>query len=144
SRVDDARTGPNALPAQTGEQWPADWTLDQGARRKSRDSGVFLSKHGPSLITRSPIGKQGAMLVLCRLLDYDLLARLHRQTAVEFQLWALNDPALPLKALPILQSLLVDASVYLSTVGDDFYRVYATFPDLQGNPVLLLRSDVHR
>jgi len=133
-----------ALPPLTAPAWPRDFALLRTAHENYRGSGVFLTERGPALVATAPAGGDGGLLVICRLLDRDLLEGLYRQAAVHFQVWAVSDPALSQDERSVLQVLLAGAPVHVSERGEEYYRAYATYPDILGNPVLLLRSEVHR
>lgn len=141
---EDGAGNPVDLPDLTMETWPPEMAMFQGDQDNQGRSGILLTARGPALIAVSPLGSDEGLLVLCRLLDHDLLSLLYRQAAVEFQIWAVNDPALSQEERAVFQTLLAGDPVHVAEVGEESYRVYATYPDLRGNPVLLMRSDIHR
>ncbi|MCF6285076.1 MAG: hypothetical protein L3K26_07790, partial [Candidatus Hydrogenedentes bacterium] len=74
--VDETGT-PLQLPTLSRERWPEEMALFKTEQASYLGSGIYLTKRGPSLICVAPVGERGGMLVLCRLLDRDLLNQLY-------------------------------------------------------------------
>jgi diguanylate cyclase (GGDEF)-like protein/PAS domain S-box-containing protein len=123
--------------------------LLDAVKRGEAASGALLTREGPALAAVAPVSTGGgsgapAVLLVLRLIDPALLAQMHQQAAIEFQVWALNDPALTQEERSVVQELLAGNDVQVIESGEEEFRVYSSYASISGQPVLLLRSQIHR
>lgn len=130
------------------DQWPD--TTKLWAYGKKNVSGLYVTSKGPMLVSSRPIlgndefSSAVGRLVLGRMVDRLFLARLYSETSVSFQLWSISDYPLPEEEAAALKEILRGNLTYVNHVSKDLFRVYETFPDIDGKAALLLRSDIHR
>lgn len=148
-----AHYGPtSATPAYDAEAWAARRDLLQ-ATALGQGAGADLTTAGPVLVAVSALSGAGAStagastagyLVLYRLLSPDRIQEMQRHAATSFQLWPVTDPAFSPEERSIVQEFLAGKKLHIEESGPDLFRVYAAYPGLTGQPVLLLRSDLQR
>ena len=122
--------------------------LLEAAKGGEAVAGALLTSEGPALAAVAPIASSGdaapGMLLVLRLLDPALLAQMHQQAAIEFQVWAMNDPALTPEERGVVQELLAGNDVQVREAGEEEFRVYSSYASISGQPLFLLRSQIHR
>ncbi len=122
--------------------------LLDAAKNGEAVSGALLTSEGPALAAVAPIPSGGdaapGTLLVIRLIDPALLAQMHQQAAIEFQVWALNDPALTPEERGVVQELLAGSDIQVMESGEEEFRVYSSYNSISGQPLLLLRSQIHR
>lgn len=128
------------------EDFPRDkWPLDHPLLTAGRDGihGLFLSSHGPLLVASRSIfrsdhsGTSRGVLIMGRLLNEDLIATLRKQTQVKWTVspvTASSHTSLPEKSQESIQF----------RQQEDALMVTSFYPDLLGQPALLLRAEVDR
>jgi len=113
-------------------------------------AGICMTEHGPMLVASRPIltsdneGPIKGSLVMGRFLDDDAVQTIVEQTRVTFHVWPIQGEAIPQEASSAANSITPDLPFLIQDRGADLLWVYTTLPDIQGRPVLLLRSDIPR
>jgi|GEM_PF-3200305 len=113
-------------------------------------AGIIVTEEGMLLVASSGIAslRQGGagrgIIVMGRPLGPEVIDRLVRQTSVTFQLWPATGTGLPATEKAALAELASDRSVYVDQSEPRLLKVYATLPDILGQPPLLIRADVPR
>lgn len=113
-----------------------------------RNAGAFLTSQGPAIAAVAPVrigdGSPPSVLLVLRLIDPSLISQMVQQAGIDFQFWPVNDPVLSPEDRGVVQELLAGRDVQIVEAGADEFRVYSCFHGLTGEPVLLLRSQLHR
>jgi sensor domain CHASE-containing protein len=113
-------------------------------------AGVFCTAHKPMLVSSRPIvttnneGPIRGTLIMGRFLYEDYIQTLVEQTRVNFHLWPIMGDAMPAAERKILNKLDDDEPLLIGNADNRLLHVYATFPDIQGVPALLIRADIPR
>jgi diguanylate cyclase (GGDEF)-like protein/PAS domain S-box-containing protein len=111
-------------------------------------AGALLTTEGAAIAAVAPIhassGDKASLLLVFRLIDASLRSQMYQQAGIDFQIWPVNDPALAPEERGVVQELLAGRDVQVAEAGADEFRVYSSYAGLSGEPVLLLRSQIHR
>jgi len=115
-----------------------------------RISGVFMTEQGPMLISSHPIltsndeGPVRGSLIMGRFLNDKVVRTLVDQTEVSFKVLPIKDDSLPESTKDILKGLTPESQYLIEEKGDDHLLVYTSYPDLKGNPALLIKATIPR
>jgi sensor domain CHASE-containing protein len=113
-------------------------------------AGVFTTEYKPMLVSSRPIvttnneGPIRGTLIMGRFLYKDSVKTLVEQTRVNFRLWPITGYALPEAEREVLKDISDGQPLLISDSDNNLLLVYATFPDIQGVPALLVRADIPR
>ncbi len=119
--------------------------------KKEGLSGIYMTDKGPLLVSTHPIGGSTperplrGTIIVGRFLDKDLCKDLAKQTETPFEQWpidATNVPGVPPEVIGQVSSS-PDEPVY-QEVDDQHLSAYIGYPDIRGNPALLLRANLDR
>jgi len=133
-----------------GRQWALTHPLLQHRTPESRLTGVFLTKHGPMLLSSRPIitsenkGPIRGTMLMGRFLDDSLVRRLCERAQVAMRVFPLNDENPPSEARKALAEITGDSPVAFREVGDHVIQLAKLLPGIDGKPALLLRVNVAR
>ena len=133
-----------------GQKWPQSHLLLPKDDPHSSVNGVFLTGAGPMLVSSHPVTSLESpdmllgRLVVGRKLDHNLLERAHASGATGLKIWSVTDPGLTEEQKAVLDGLIAGSLRPVSQVTKNIFRVYATYPDIQGTPALLLSSVIYR
>lgn len=111
-------------------------------------AGVFSTEFKPMLVSSRPVvttnseGPIRGTLIMGRFLDEEYVKTLVEQTHVDFDLWSVVGKVLPAEDKEILGGILPNKPLLISAPNDDHLHAYGTFPDIEGNPALLVRADI--
>ncbi len=154
--IDLESAQPINLPELSMPVWPEDHPLLSNKPESEPVAGMVLTTQGPVLAASWPVTEtlrpgedEGdplvkGCLIVGRLLDREILNRVQSSAGVPFDVWALNR-AIPHDARKHLYQLVDPFSMHLvDEPGGQWLHVYASYPDLQGRPALLLRRRVAR
>lgn len=136
-------------PAGASGAWTDQATLDALEKPGATATGAVLCSQGPALAAASAVSIRfgtdtaGVVLVL-RMLDRIMIDHMQRESAIDFQIWPVNDPALSQEELGVVQELLAGKDIQVMESGEEEFRVYSSYASISGQPVLLLRSQIHR
>ena len=115
----------------------------------SEATGLLLTELGPLLIVAKPIvtsqnqGPIRGTVVMGRFLNAATIAAISRQTGVKLTVSLAQNPGLPPESAAVLAELgAFGKSLIREEVNQN--QVYRLFPDLFGQPALLIRVDVPR
>jgi signal transduction histidine kinase/CheY-like chemotaxis protein len=134
---------------------PAD-LLAQGSpllRHDSPDSsvgGIVMTELGPMLIASRPVttsekkGPVRGALIMGRLVHEALIQTLSQQMDVHLQAWPLQGASVPPERMQIARQVSVRSPVPVVRPGRDAQNVYSVFPDIRGDPVLLMEAQIPR
>jgi sensor domain CHASE-containing protein len=112
-------------------------------------AGIISTELGPLLVSSRPIvtstntGPIRGTLIMGRFLNEDSVETLAQQTRVDFRLWPTGGDTMPEPERQLLKDISHDAP-RLVEIDDNLIHVFATFPDVQGRPALLVRADISR
>lgn len=113
-------------------------------------AGVFMTEKGPMLVSSRPILKsvktgpiRGA-LIMGRFLSENAVERLARQTRVDFRIWSAGMDPMPKREEGLLKDLKKGDSHLIDDDKKNITHIYATYPDVQGKPALLVQADIPR
>jgi PAS domain S-box-containing protein len=114
-------------------------------------SGILLLPAGPALIAACPIltserkGPERGVLVMTRILDAALVARLKAQTHSSIAIEPATDPALPADFQTARTSLLANRNpIAIQAQSQAVTAGYKLLEEVNGQPALLLRVDMSR
>jgi PAS domain S-box-containing protein len=152
--VADVDGGLGAAEGQKGlemSSWdPSHVLLSPAESLDAAINGVFLVGTIPFLVSSRPVissdesgPRLGRLVLGCRLTK-ELLLKEKKAATLGFNFWAVNDPFISPQERSVLQGIVAGKLRPVTQVTDDFFRVYAAYPDIQGTPALLMRSVVHR
>lgn len=146
--IDLTQGEPIAFPKFSEDRWDGSnglWAFGDKAMK-----GLIMTAHGPMLASSRPVYNVDdsrvvdGRIVLGKLVDRHFLSQLYSETSVAFQMWPVSDAQLPDEEAAALKEILRGNLTYVQHVSEDQFRVYETFPGLDGRPTVLLRSDIHR
>jgi len=156
-KVRDLDTGDTIPVAEvpTSQTWPADhpllqFTTTDKPLRECGLKGVFMTAHGPMLVSARPIltgentGPVRGTLVMARFLSDDVVNTIAAQTRVDFRLWPATSPDIPPEDRDAIPTISPGAPYVLREHGTSALDVFAAFPDIQKQPALLMRARVPR
>ena len=114
-------------------------------------AGIFMTEQGPMLIASRPIltsnneGPIRGALILGRFLDDEVVKMLVEQTQVAFKVFPIQADSLP-KVIKDIPSRLItaDSPFLIEEKGDGHLMLYANFPDIKGDPALLIKAKIPR
>ena len=113
--------------------------------------GVMLTDQGPMLIAIRPIitskreGPIRGSLAMGRLLTGDEIANLAERAQVDLNVWTTGDEDMPETERALLAGGVGESDKpMIQPGGDETLQAFQVFPDLCGNPALVLRVDVPR
>ncbi|SPD72919.1 putative Histidine kinase [uncultured Desulfobacterium sp.] len=113
-------------------------------------SGVLMTELGPMLIASEPIitsewkGPIRGTLIMGRFLSVDLIKTLVEQIRVDFHVWPIIKESMPARQTTALSRITPDQPVYILDDSKDHLEVYATFPGINGEPALLVQTDISK
>ena len=128
---------------------PTDHPLLQHRTSESSVAGVYMTNEGPMLVASRPVissTRQGPIrgsLIMGRFISEVLIAALVEQTRVDHQFWPVTDNSIPTEARNFLDQI-KDPNPLLVSKHSDRLDIFTTFPDLRGDPALLIRATVAR
>ena len=137
------------------EGFPA-LSLPPAHRLLSHDSvdsavaGIFSTEAGPMVVSSRPIvtsintGPIRGTLIMGRFLNENAVETLARQTRVDFQLWQIGGDAMPKREKELLKDVNGDEPLLVDGDDNNVIHVYATYPDVEGMPALLVRADISK
>jgi sensor domain CHASE-containing protein len=108
-------------------------------------TGIISTRHGPMLIASLPIltneneGPIHGSLVMGRFITEETVSLIAEQTRVDFDLWALGDPAIPEADRLAVAQIGPDEQVMLRESKDELTG-YSVYHDMNGRPILLIRA----
>jgi len=113
-------------------------------------AGVLATQYKPMLVSSRPIvttnneGPIRGTLIMGRFLCEDSVQTLVEQTRVNLQIWPITGHAMPEAEREVLNDISNGQPLLVSDIENNLLLVYATFPDIQGVPALLVRADIPR
>ena len=116
----------------------------------SHVSGIVRTPSGLMLVTAQPIirsnysGPIHGTLIFGRLLEADEWNDIARRINVEFRVWTIGDPSMSTHTQAMLAELNENVPYRIDVEDSRTLRVYAKYPDLAGEPVILVRGDIPR
>ncbi|MCP4115997.1 MAG: HAMP domain-containing protein [Desulfobacteraceae bacterium] len=126
------------------------YIINEESPEKKRVAGVFMTGKGPMLVSAHPIlnsayqGPSRGTIILGRLLNEKLVNTFIEQTNVKFQVFPIHTTGLPEDLWDIPGRITRESPFLMNESGDGNLIVYTTFPDIQGNAVLLLKTKIPR
>jgi len=133
-----------------GQKWPPWHLLLARDDPHTSISGVLLTGAGPMLVSSHPVispesaGMLLGRLVVGRKLDRSFLESAYGPSGTGLKIWAVTDPGLTQEQRAVLDGLIAGSLRPVIQITKDIFRVYATYPDIQGTPALLLSSVIYR
>ena len=106
-------------------------------------AGLFTTEEGPMLLARAEIPgptHSSGSVVVGRFFDEVLRGELNRRTGVRVDLWPVDWPALPPRAVDLRDRITSSAEPLVDEVDAETLHLYATLDDLRGRPTLMLRA----
>lgn len=113
-------------------------------------AGIFMTEQGPMLISLRPIlnsnneGPARGTFIMGRFLSDEMVKMLIEQTQVAFKVFPIQADSLPEATRDIPNRLTAESPFLIEEKGDDHLMLYATFPDIKGDPALLIRAKIPR
>jgi two-component system, NtrC family, sensor kinase len=132
------------------DRFPENHRLLKHETVKSHIDGLVVTDSGPMLISSRPIltsdskGPIRGTLLMGRLLTPDIVKILKEQTQVDFKIWPIHSKAVPPEDRLALGGISPDTDPFVQERSDDLLSVYSTYPDIAGDPALLIRADASR
>jgi len=109
--------------------------------------GIVMTSSGPMYIVSRPIvtshneGPIHGAIIMGRLIRWEEIKQLVDQTHVQFAMWSVTDPALPLAAQQATADLNPGAQA-VRDGGNGFLYVYSNMADIYGKPCLIIRAEI--
>lgn len=130
----------------SADDWSSGHMLFPEDEPGSAIKGVIATNAGPMLVSSHPILQQNTSgQILGRLVvGRDLDARALGRGAMGLRIMSATDPNLSQGERVVMQGLVAGNLRPVSQVTKEIFRVYAVYPDIEGQPALLLRSEVYR
>ena len=138
------------LPEFPKERWSPSHPLLQHKKEESNISGVLLTKYTPILISSKPIltsenkGPIRGTIIMGRFLNDKIVNTLAEQTRVNFQSWPITTKEGSGKFQSFSKKLKPGEKFVQVERKSNTLEVYTTFPDINGNPALLILANVPR
>jgi PAS domain-containing protein len=138
-----------AIEGLGGAEWPATHAL-LGESPKSPIHGVYITPSGPLLVSSTPVidqnipGTPTGRFVIGRMLDRQFVSAHFDSGGTGVEMLTASDSRLSKDERDIAQSLIATKTRYLSRTSDEQVLAYATYPDVTGNPGILLRLVIYR
>ena len=113
-------------------------------------SGIYLTSQGPLIISSRPIltsenkGPVMGTVIMGRFINENLVKILQEQTRVNFQIWISNNKSIPLRDRNSFAKISKDAPFPIEERDHKLLQIYTTYPDIGGNPALLIKADIPR
>ncbi|HUR27959.1 MAG TPA: CHASE4 domain-containing protein [Planctomycetota bacterium] len=113
-------------------------------------SGLVMTERGPMLVasraivTSAGTGPARGTLIMGRFLGQAMIQELEQQTSVSFDVWPLENGAIPEREAALLDVITATVDPVVRERNADVVDVYTTFADIQFAPALLLRANVDR
>jgi signal transduction histidine kinase len=130
--------------------WPETHPLLAHETVDDRITGIVVTEEGPMLIASRPIvtiDSEGAIcgsVIMGRLLRGNVLNEIAEHVAVDVEVWAVADGSVPVEAKVALSHIEPASKFCVRELADELLHVYATVPDIQGVPALLMRVEKNR
>lgn len=113
-------------------------------------AGIFMTEQGPMLISSRPIlnsnneGPVRGAFIMGRFLSDEMVKMLIEQTQVAFKVFPIQADSLPEAIRDIPNRLTAESPFLIEEKGNDHLMLYAAFPDIKGDPALLIRAKIPR
>ncbi len=126
----------------------ADDPLLQAKSAASAVTGLMLTSSGPLLVAARPIvtsegqGPIRGAVIMGRSLNDALIRHISAETRATLHVWPVQGGALPPAERAVRWRLGRSMDVLVAGPTGGLLKVYGTYPDLQGQPALLMRADV--
>lgn len=110
--------------------------------------GLLMTDRGPMLLAARPIiksdntGPARGTIIMGRFLDEELVATLSAQTRVAFNVRGVQPGELSAEETGILAAIVADGQVVTRRLPGSILRLHTIYPDLRGEPGLLIRADI--
>ncbi|MGV7221337.1 MAG: CHASE4 domain-containing protein [Nitrospinales bacterium] len=127
------------------EGLPADHPFKKMNKLDSKVSGLIQTKNGPMIVAARPIitskleGPIRGILSMGRYLDGVMIESLINRSRLNIEIWSLENEKL--KDIPekAPRNLSPDEIKIIEPESEDLIYIYSSYPDIYGNPVILLR-----
>jgi len=152
----ETRDHETGRPLQIAEIPPAGWPPSHPLLAERGESGsvsgMIMTAEGPMMVASRPLEKddQGQQapsrgrLIIGRLLSAEIIASIHRQAHPGLVIWPFDDRCIPEQEKANALALARGPKFAIHELNRHVLRVYTTYPDLEGRPTLLMRSEVPR
>jgi two-component system, NtrC family, sensor kinase len=113
-------------------------------------SGIYLTSQGPLIISSRPIltsenkGPVKGTLIMGRFINEGFVKILQTQTRVNCRIWVSNNKSIPLRDRNSFAKISKDAPFPIEERDHKLLQIYTTYPDISGNPALLIKADIPR
>ena len=109
-----------------------------------------MTQRGPMLVGSRPIvtsdseGPIRGTMIMGRFLEAKAIQRVSKRAKVDLRIWPVAGTTVPGSIRAHLERITKQAPHYMQETGRETLNIYATYPDVSGNPVLLLQSAIRR
>ncbi|MFW6372237.1 MAG: CHASE4 domain-containing protein [Thermodesulfobacteriota bacterium] len=128
---------------------PPDHPLLRDKDYESAVAGVLVTERGPLMVASRPIitshrqGPVRGFLIMGRFITEDVVRNLVEQTRVTHHIQPVSAVSSGAER-HILNQLRSGKNYVIEEAEDNLLHIYAAYPDLTGNPALLIRADIPR
>ncbi len=117
---------------------------------QSVTSGVFLTEKYPLLVVSCPIfnseitGSISGYMILGVFVNDIFVKKIEDQILTPIKIRPVNNDSIPANERYVLDQITKENPYYFHEQSNEILWVYTTYPDLEGNPALLLRATIPR
>lgn len=126
------------------------YNAGNSAAAEAGATGLISTDHGPMLVSSRPIltsddeGPVRGHFVMGRFLDDSMVETLVDQTQVAFEVFSFYGGALPEAMGEISKGITKESPYAIEKDGHDHLFIYTNYPDITGEPALVIRGTIPR